>query len=810
MYDRRLHELRELIDSGDFDLLSLDLFDTLLYRTVPAPTDLFFLLGQELMERGRLYPSSSPESFHRERVDAEHRARRRAALRRNGIPGAMEVTLDEIYAEFPAGYLRGIAAHDVAPLEFALETRVVRVNPDLSDLISHARARGLRIAFVSDTYLTATQIDALVGLEADHRILSGEEGRPKALGLHEVLVERSGIPPHRILHVGNDVRADVDGPAQFGIRTHLFRVWPEPFEEMIARELPATLSDRAELLAGPDGGLTTLRSLAMNRVDGAYAEWGAGVLGPLVTGFADWVTARCTDLGIRHVLCLMREGRVFKETIDALGGAESSLVTREIYVSRYAVRRASLFTGSADELARFLNRPSPTPRRALLEQLGLPADSDAPSDPDELLGSKKAMELARRLSRNAGLRGRIVAASARARANLLVHLAAGLDGARPESVALVDLGYKGTIQEGLQKILDHEGWPVRTHGLYLVTGGDVHETQATGAAVEGWLAENGQPVAIAHTFMRSPEFVEQSLMAPCGTTLGHDEDGMPLLDEPRVPAEQRARIDDVQRGIAAWTTIWAERGERCAQRAASARRRFQAMAIRAVARPLPIELDLFGDWTHDENFGSARCRRLADVDGLDPWEGSHMSAHQLASLPAKRLYWPFGFAHRIGASLGEAVAGIYLRTVDPRTFDASSDGNILVAYWDTGQGFNAEEAGIRRYRVSQRGTVWQRFSVRPKPGETPPRALGVTIGMKDQIIRLAGIRVTSRDVATGTLSERRIPHEAIDRHGYRHLGQGLYLVEEDPALLVVPFDTVVDAAREVDVDLFFGHIPGAA
>jgi hypothetical protein len=82
--------------------------------------------------------------------------------------------------------------------------------------------------------------------------------------------------------------------------------------------------------------------------------------------------------------------------------------------------------------------------------------------------------------------------------------------------------------------------------------------------------------------------------------------------------------------------------------------------------------------------------------------------------------------------------------------------------------------------------------------------------MKDQVIRLAGIRVTSRDARTGALRERRIPHEAINRHGYRHLGQGLYLVEEDPALLVVPFDTVPDAAPEVDVDLFFGHVPGAA
>ena len=46
MTDGRLRELSKLVASGRYDVLSLDLFDTVIYRCVPAPKDVFFLLGR--------------------------------------------------------------------------------------------------------------------------------------------------------------------------------------------------------------------------------------------------------------------------------------------------------------------------------------------------------------------------------------------------------------------------------------------------------------------------------------------------------------------------------------------------------------------------------------------------------------------------------------------------------------------------------------------------------------------------------------------------------------------------------------------
>ncbi len=794
MEDLRLRDIESLIDSGRYDLLSVDLFDTLLWRAVPAPRDVFYLVGSELLERGWVHDSSSPSSFVKERAGAETRARQR---KRSG-----EVNLAEIYAEFPRGYLRGTTPSAVAALEFEIERRIVRVDAGMHAVVERARRRGLAIAFVSDTYFTTPQIAALAPVGADYILLSNEQNRSKAQGLHQLLLNTSGIEPGRVLHVGNDYQADIDGPGVLGIERYWYRQWPECYAELPGLELPAVLSRREALLRCGDAGLTALRTRVLHTTADPYERWGAAILGPIVSGFCDWVAARCGALDISLALCLMREGRIFKRVLDL---QNSGLKTGEFYVSRFIARKAAIFDGTEAELGAFVLRPSPQEKSRMLQQLGLAAENVGGGDPAALLAPRDAIALIRRICADQGLRRRVVAASAEARQNLLAHLDTLLPHCAAGSrIALVDLGYKGTIQECLQRIFDRERPELKSHGLYLVTGGDVFETQATGAPAEGWLAENGQPIAMAHTFMRSPEIVEQSLMAPVGTCIGHAPSGEPVLDALHVPADQLAQIAAIQRGVLIHAEAWRRhREDMPLPDAGQLRALYQAICIRAVARPLPVELELFSGWHHDENFGAATARGLCEIVGVADWELSHMSPHQLASLPASRLYWPCGLAHRLHPAMGEAVANIFLRTADPAVFDAAHDTQYLVAYWDTGDGFNREQASIHPYRLNNRGRVWQRFNLGHKG--TPARRLGLSVGLRDQVLSLAGVAVHGH-ADHGRSFTRRLPHEIVEKLGYRHLGRNLYQVDADAPLLVVPLEDVPADTRQVDVDIFFGLV----
>jgi FMN phosphatase YigB (HAD superfamily) len=795
--DPRLAELERLIDSGDFDLLSLDVFDTLVWRMVPTPADAFYRLAAALRSRGTLRRSSSVESFVRERTAAEKRARK--------FSRAGEVTLAEIYAEFPSGYLAGLSPSALPDLEVEIERELVRVRPEMNALIERARTRGLKTALVSDTYFDRRQIKRLAPVEVDFVLVSSEHGVSKHGGLHRVLIEASGVDPERILHVGDSYAADVEGPALFNVPRYWLRKFPDEYRDVVESELPATSGARSPYVREHDRGVTALRGRTQFECDDPYERWGAGILGPVVAGFGDWVIERCREESIGQVLCLMREGRLLKQVLDRAG---ANLDTHELFVSRLVARKASIFDASEEELRQFVFRPSQFDRTRVLAQLGLdPGDAGEPPSGGDRSADEALLELVRRIARDPRCRRRIVEESARARAGLLRHLQAVWNGTPPRRVAIVDLGYRGTIQECLQKIFDRERIGVSTHGLYVVTGGKVHLAQAAGCPIEGWLAENGHPISVAHTFMRSPEIVEQSLMADTGTTLGHADDGTPILDVNHVPAEQRGRIAAIQRGVLRYATRWAEHQKaHDVAPGVGLGPLYRAITVRSVARPLPIELELFAGFRHDENFGSGATRTLTEVTGLHEWEKSHMSAHQLASLPSARVHWPFGFAHQLSATMGDAVAHIYLRSAAPETFDSAHAPRCFTFLWDAGGGFDASNTSLQEFRINGRGRVWHRVSL-SLASETH-RHYGFMLGAPGELVTLTGIRVRVRPRHG---EDRIVEHrpETVESLGYRRISDKLLLVEESPALLSIPAPDLERFTGTVEIDVFFALQPEA-
>jgi hypothetical protein len=109
-------------------------------------------------------------------------------------------------------------------LEIDAATSVTLPDPDVVQLVQRARQAGLKLLITSDMYLSAEALSELLarhGLGGFSAIyVSSTQGRTKFSGkLFDHLLEQESIAPFRVLHVGDHPWSDGIAPASRGIRT---------------------------------------------------------------------------------------------------------------------------------------------------------------------------------------------------------------------------------------------------------------------------------------------------------------------------------------------------------------------------------------------------------------------------------------------------------------------------------------------------------------------------------------------------------------------------------------------------------------
>ena len=193
--------IREAVAGSGCKVVSFDLFDTLIYRTVAQPRHAFLLQGQALIDRG--YFNGTAHQWLRARTKAEAEIAERIRPR--------EVRLQEIYDSLlQNGTLADAeaAAHAVEA-EFAAEAMVIRAHPEAPALINALRSAGMHVIVVSDTYMPLSFIGPMLqklGIIVDEVICSSETGKTKRFG-DTFRVLRGDFP--EIVHFGDNFAVDV-------------------------------------------------------------------------------------------------------------------------------------------------------------------------------------------------------------------------------------------------------------------------------------------------------------------------------------------------------------------------------------------------------------------------------------------------------------------------------------------------------------------------------------------------------------------------------------------------------------------------
>ncbi|SCB80261.1 HAD-IA family hydrolase [Gilliamella intestini] len=204
---------RVLKDIECYEVISFDIFDTILTRLVECPIDVFSIVEKCLIEKGHFCASFAVARFESEKIARD------IAYQQN----IEEVTLDNIYEQLKITYPE---YQDV--IEEAKQTEMmIEINycvPSLDNLflINKIFEKNKKIILVSDMYLDEETIKKMlskVGVSSfDKLYLSSNLLKTKNHGTiwQNVLDDYAN---QKILHIGDNYYSDVEVPKRDGIDT---------------------------------------------------------------------------------------------------------------------------------------------------------------------------------------------------------------------------------------------------------------------------------------------------------------------------------------------------------------------------------------------------------------------------------------------------------------------------------------------------------------------------------------------------------------------------------------------------------------
>jgi glycosyltransferase involved in cell wall biosynthesis/FMN phosphatase YigB (HAD superfamily)/tetratricopeptide (TPR) repeat protein len=541
--------------------VSLDFFDTLVWRLTAEPTLVVREVGHRLRARQALPRHLSPEDYQVLRRMAEARARDQQLMTDKTRE---DVTLREIVQ-----WLAKVGCDPNAALEteVAVEAELCVLNPSVVQFAQHLKAQGLRLLVVSDVYLAAEHLRAILKANGmppeffDGIFTSADAGRCKSTGnLFRRVLQATGLAADQLLHVGDNLQADVAGARKAGVRALHYGPVPRPWPVVFERE--AFVRGPQE----PGFSVQALRSFAARSCGGQGAEAffsqaGAVLMGPVLSRFAAWVCDQCAEAGVRKVGAFMREGAILGQLIQREADRRGlDLQVLPLYANRKSTDLAAIGRLTANNLIDWLNRRQTLPVKTVLAHFGL-SSADCrglPLAPEQKLDKPEdILALAQFLFRPQVAR-RIEARSAEERRKVVDYLRPWLEDGGP--VGVCDIGYNASTQFQLHRILQLENQPARIIGCYLVTCETAASRALEGLDVRHFLGHFGHPAWLFQAFLRSPAFMEQLLAAPTGTTLGYQRqaDGsvQPVLDQMRFGPELLARQRAFQEGILWYQTLW--------------------------------------------------------------------------------------------------------------------------------------------------------------------------------------------------------------------------------------------------------------
>lgn len=503
-------DLLNLIDNHD--VISFDLFDTLVTRQVLNQTDLLKILKQRIYERG-----VGIDDFVRLRMKAETELSREMAPK-----------LLDIYTCVLEGS-KDINIKELCALEYELDKAYLIPRKDMIWVLNYASSKGKEIYITTDTYYSAEEIQGIIkqaGITVPVTILTScENNTGKSEQLFDVL--RESCASDRILHIGDSLKADINSAIEHGISAfHILSV--EELYEMSGRlgldEYIVNPCDRitagmiaSRLFNSPFVFEETGRISISDLEDLGYI-----LFAPVITDYVQFVGDYVHTNDINNILFSARDGYLLQKMYELFWPAEH---TEYFMTSRVAAVRSCI--DSIDDLQLIENTRFTGPiEQHLYVRYGINASEYTDKFVKQ---SDDIMDYAPLIINNAEKK----------KLNYLAYINRYCE-CNDGKTVFVDMAAKGTIQYLIEKIFTQ-----KLKGLYFLQLEPEFAT-AHNIEVESLYTDDGKT---GSKIFEDFYILEPVISAPHPSVIDFTSDGEPVYDKEERSDEEVDAMEHIQDGI---------------------------------------------------------------------------------------------------------------------------------------------------------------------------------------------------------------------------------------------------------------------
>lgn len=326
-------ELMEAINASD--VISFDLFDTLVMRKTVSYTDVFELLDLKLRSYGICIPDFANLRLYVEKEMSKNTAPKLEAI--------YERVLELVGGSF-------ITASELARHEYELDSSLMTVRRDIRDVFKTAVKLNKKVIVTTDSYYSREQIESILAafdlIAFDNLFISSEYGTAKAQELYEE--NKKAYPGNHILHIGDDEYADVEKAKDHGIKS--FRIYSSAdlldLLGGLGLDEAQTITDRVKIgmflsriFNSPFWFEKEHQRLS---VKDAY-DIGYIFCAPMITDFIHWMNEKTVVQGYDRILFGSRDGYLVERLYRMVENEQQSFY---FLTSRTAAIRAGMETES--------------------------------------------------------------------------------------------------------------------------------------------------------------------------------------------------------------------------------------------------------------------------------------------------------------------------------------------------------------------------------------------------------------------------------------------------------------------------------